>query len=420
MTSILHIESISRNNQAPIDIGDVEYLFYGEGDLSADENIGNPAASMLLGDPLSSVDVGSTNGFLPLVKTFEYSPDFSRSSGNIFTETIHYVKDKKFLIPFRTKVRSGLSNGMRFNHIPSLNFIRHDITGIDIPICDPKPEMVHTLLHSDRNLKKSMRDSPLEDWAKGDLVNSLSHNQMCGLQFDSSGLVRSLDKFTSAIHSLPSMDTSAKCLDNVVGTLRHNLNSLPMLYLNDNPIIRPFDRVMGMMSAMPGDLKSFGSINLDSLPQVMKNPKGFGSIIEYLDNIHLTDINVDIILADRGIHDIHIHTAMDRITQYQDSDLCHVDPNEILTDRIIGDPQIFFDILEKFLISYPGLDDTSFRTIVEQPIKMKIIKTIIDESAILLFRYNCDEKEPPICGVYFDIAALSLSPMTIVRNAVDM
>ena len=111
---------------------------------------------------------------------------------------------------------------------------------------------------------------------------------------------------------------------------------------------------------------------------------------------------------------------MDRITQYQDSDLCHVDPNEILTDRIIGDPQIFFDILEKFLISYPGLDDTSFRTIVEQPIKMKIIKTIIDESAILLFRYNCDEKEPPICGVYFDIAALSLSPMTIVRNAVDM
>ena len=71
-------------------------------------------------------------------------------------------------------------------------------------------------------------------------------------------------------------------------------------------------------------------------------------------------------------------------------------------------------ILKKFAYEHKYVDENTRDIILHQPVKLKIIKTMTDEALILLYRYDSSKKEPPLLGVYFDIALASLAPLTIL------
>jgi hypothetical protein len=77
------------------------------------------------------------------------------------------------------------------------------------------------------------------------------------------------------------------------------------------------------------------------------------------------------------------------------------------------------DILQKFVYYHSDITAEIQDIIKFGSVKMKIIKTITDEAIVLVYRGSSPADEPPLCGVYFDIAHLSLAPMSIMREPVS-
>lgn len=414
METILHIENITRGVDTPLSIGDTEYIFFGDGELDEDDRLGTPASNIRLGSPLETCDMGNTISRIPMVKTIGYSPDLSRDEGHVFTETTHYLKDNKYLIPFRTKIRSGASKGLRLNHLPSLNFTRGDIVGLTKQVVNPIPSIVSDLLSLDNDFKRKS-DYPIMDWIKNDLISNLSSTPMIDFSFDTENVARAIRRYSRCVDSVPFFDMSSNHLREITLTLTHNPNTIPLQYSSMDVIHKPIEDFKNRLVSHSVDLRSFGRLNLKSLPMIAYNPLKFQSVIDFLDELALTDLNIDIILSGGEISLLHVNIAIDRITLFRDANFGISCSDSVIDNSFT--PSTMIDILEKFVKYHPFIGDDIVDVIMTQPIKLKIVKTISDEAAVLLYRHDSTSKDDPLCGVYFDLSVLSLSPISIIPES---
>jgi len=416
MECVLHVQPIVRRINVPITIGHTEYLFYGEHPEEEGENpVGDTAACTRLGCPLEDIDCGQKRSNISLVKTFEFMPDLTRRSGNVYMDTIHYFKDQKYLIPLTTKIHSGLSNGLRVSHLPSLNFIRKDLTGLDHRVCESRSELVSELLKNDSHFLKN-KNHPVTDWVRDDLIYALSSSQITDTQFDINKFLSMIRAYMSRIKSTPH-ELTRYHLQSVLDVIGLEQETIPVSYVSSDVLAKPVLDVRRLLVPHEVDLRSHGKINVDNLPMIDYNPKGFAPIMVLLDDLPVTDLNIDVVVEpDGSISFVHEHIVMNRLGEFDDNDIGMYAPESLVEDLIAED--VLQDILKRFVKHHSSIDDDLRNIICTEPIKIKIIKTIEDESLILLYRYNSKSGDDPLCGVHFDIALESLAPLSIIPETI--
>jgi hypothetical protein len=412
MEAILHLEPIVREVDTPMSIGDTQFLFYGEGECDSDDEMGDPTANILLGHPLHTGDMGSSRDSIPLVKTIEYFRDHSRGGGDVFSETIHYYKDNKYLIPVRTKIKSGKMKGYRFNHLPSLNYIRNELVGVGPISCDPMTTILNDLILHDQVFKKKI-DHPIIDWIQNDLIRAISDTPTADLNFSTDQIEHTILKLSSDIGRMPYYDMSSSHLKEILGHVTRDPSLLPIHYSSDDVLVRTINDFRNMAIPHSVDLRSTGRLRTSHIPRMARNPKSFHQVIEFLDNLPASDINIDLMVAEDDITLFHKNVLVDRISHFDEPEFNEVSP--ALTNDLHIYPDTLINILEKFVHHHPSITDEIKEILIAEPVKMKIIKTITDEALILLYRYDSTSKDEPLCGVYFDIAVASIAPTSLVR-----
>jgi hypothetical protein len=412
MEAILHIEPLVRSVDFPLSIGDTQYMAYGEGELDEEDNDVSQATNICLGHPLESKDMGDTRNSIPFVKTIEYSPDLSRPSRDIFSETIHYLKDGKYLIPFRTKIKSGRYRGKRINHLPNLNLVREDLIGVGPRTLSPMSTILNELVIHDRLFQK-MSNHPAVDWIQNDLIWEVSGDTVCDLDFSTDKIKDIVSKLSNKLERTPHYDMSTSHLKDLAYTVMLDRRSLPIHYSTDDVFYRTVNDYRNTALFHSVNLKSNGPIKTDHLPLVLKNPKSFHPVTEFFDDIPLTDLNVDLIFSDGEIIHKHINACMDRVAHFDDPDFVGINSEHILDMCLY--PEALLRILFHFVHQHRGITEEIKDILVEEPIKMKLIKTISEEALVLLYRIDSGPKDPPMCGAYFDICSLSLAPTSVIR-----
>lgn len=416
MDAVLHIEPITRETHTPLHVGHTDYIFYGEKLTEDGENVGSTTSHMRMGCPLEALDLGSTRSHIPLAKTFEFMPDFTRDKGRVYLETLHYLKDKKFLVPYRTKLRSGLGNSLRINHLPSLNLARSDITGHEHYVCDPRAEIVADILLRDQ-MFSSRKNQPLKDWITDDLTTTLALRTTNELSFDTASTMSMINRYVGQVHHTPS-ELTATNLRDIMAIVAPERNMIPIAYLEDEPIIHHIVDAKNRFVPTEVDLRSLGRIQIEKVDRIDYNPFEFRDVCDALDNIPLTDFNVDVIVTpDDDIVFYHEHIALDRLGAFADNDMGLYSPSTILREYL--DSSFLNNILQKFVRFHPNLTDEIEDLVYSSAIKLKIIKTITDEAAVLLYRYDSSSDSRPLCGVYFDIALQSLAPLSIIAEPIS-
>ena len=415
MEAVLHIEPIIRQTRAPLSVGHTDYIFYGEKPNEDGENVGTPVSSLKLGCPLESVDGGSTRSHVPLVKTIEYMPDFSRDKGHVYAETLHYFKDQQILIPFRSKIRTGLGQGTRFTHLPSLNLIRENITGLPFKVNDPRAEIVEDILLRD-HVFDNRENNPLKEWINDELSIILSKKTTNQLSFDTSDITSMTNRYIHQIHHTPS-EFSSRHLKEIMTIVSPESFTIPHRYLSDDSIKRYLADFKNNLIPHQFNFRSFGCIPIGKIDRIDYNPFEFQKICELIDRIPLTDFNVDIVVTqDCDIVFYHEHIALDRFENIEDSETGLYRAETILKEYFDG--YMLNEMLHKFVLYHSEMTSEIEDLIDYNAVKIKIIKTLSDEAAILLYRANSSSDNPPLCGVYFDIALQSLAPMSIISEPI--
>lgn len=436
METILHVEPIVRRVSPPLTIGHRDYMYYGnKAPVSEDfkyevgknflgesevfpmeveqDNLGEPAVFMPLGFPVEGVDLGSTKTHVPLIKTIECMPDPDRRSGLIYLESIHYFKDSKYLIPIRSKIHSGRSEGVRFTHLPSLNFVRQDLTGDTRLVNDVRSEIISGLVENDRHFVENHRH-PINEWIKHDMLHTLETSSVTDIRFDTKRLSGILDSFVDEVSRVP-YEMSQYHLKRVLNRVSIENETIPSAYFSGDVIHKTLMDVKHRMVPSQHDFRSFGRLPIENIPNLEYNPFAFQDVLAILDNSPLTDCNLDVIVqTDNTIVHIDNHVSVNRLGVFKDNDLGAFSPETLCDDFL--DEYALLMIIEKFHSHHPAVkNDEELRHILNaEPVKLKIIKTINDEALILLFRYNSSGRDKPLCGVYFDIALQSLAPLTII------
>lgn len=414
MAAILHIEPITRQTPTPLSVGHTDYLSYGDRLGEEGESSGGADADLRMGCPMEPVDCGSTRSHIPLVKTIEYNPDYSRPLGNVYSETIHYLTPRKSLVPLRTKIRSGMSQGLRFNHLPSLNYIRRDLSGSDRMVVDPRPDIVNGLFLKDK-IFQDKPNHPLEDWLQYDLTDNLSKSQVIDMRLDTDYISQMIKRCSRQIHSTPS-EINTRHLEDISSIISSNIDSLPPIYGADQAIRQNLQDFKNRMVPHGFDLRSPGRLPVERLPRIDYNPFRFQAIAEVLDQTPLTDLNVEVVVGGgRTIEFLHAHTAVDRIAAFDDADFGVGSPIDIVYDMLDG--LFTAQLFESFIRYHTFMTPETERELLNYPTKIKITKTIADEALIQLFRHDSKAGEEPLCGVYFDLALQSLAPMSAVLES---
>jgi len=417
MEGVLHVEPIVRYVKPPLTIGYTDYIYYGEKPVGEDEDsLGDPAVFMQLGCPLESVDMGSNNTVIPLVKTIECMSDPDRNRGMIYLESIHYLKDSKFLIPVRTKIHSGRSEGLRISHIPSLNFARYELSGDGRKVNDVRCEMISSLVDHDRHFVENHRH-PINEWIKDDLVNTLETSPVTDIRFDTKRLYRTIDAFVDEVRRVP-YEMGDTHLKRVLNKISVENETIPVSYFSEDVICRPVSSIRHRLLPVDCNFKSFGRLPIENIPNLEVNPLQFQDILGIIDRLALTDCNVDVVVqVDNSISFIKNHIAVNRLAVFSDNDLTAFSQETLLYD--IVNERTLQIILEKFSKHHSAVSGNGemLDILNTEPIKLKIIKTINDEALILLYRFNSKSTDSPLCGVYFDIAVQSLAPLTIIPES---
>jgi hypothetical protein len=391
-------------------------MFYGETLTHDDENIGDITSHMSLGAPLCAMDDGSHAAHVPLVKTVEYMPDFTRDEGNIYLETTHYLHKNQSLVPFRCKLRSGLGTGMRFNHLPSLNFARQQISPV-IPqlVCDPRAEIIHDVALRDTIFQKR-RNQPLRDWLAYDLAPALDHRPFTPLSFDVDDINRMIPRYINQVRDTPTEFTQRdlKAIADTIAPFQlTDERMIPGSYHLSEPIIRPLSGVKPLLVPNSFDFRSLGNIPIRKLERIEYNPHKFQDVCDLLDCIELTDFNIDVIVdLDSQISFYAEHLAINRYGAIHDVDIGAFMAESVFRECVGGEE--LNEILDRFVKFHQGIDNEIRDLITMSPVKIKLIKTFSDEAAILLYEHDSAPDDPPLCGVYFDIALQSLAPMSVI------
>lgn len=416
MESVLHIEPITRQAPAPLMVGHTDHMFYGESLTHDDENVGDITSHMSLGAPLHALDDGSHSAHVPLVKTIEYMPDFSRNEGNVYLETTHYLHDKKFLVPFRTKLRSGIGTGMRLNHLPSLNYARGEISpALPQPVTDPRSEIVQDVALRD-SIFERRNNKHLRDWLTHELCPMLDLRPYAPLSFDPDIINKMIPRYINQVRDTPSEfgPRDLKAISEIICPVHpRDERMIPASFQVGDPVIHHILDVRQKLVPNTFNFRSLGSIPVDTLDRIEYNPGKFQDICDLLDCIPLTDFNIDLVLnLDQEIVFYNEHLAINRFGMIADVDLGKYCAENVVRDYING--ETLNEILDRFETFHQGINDEIRETIKYQMVKIKLIKTLSDEAAILLYRVDSAPDDPPMCGVYFDIALQSLAPISVI------
>ncbi len=411
MESVLHAESLVRSIDPPFSIGHHDHVFYGEAEGDDDER-GWAISHLKLGSPLQTPDLGSQRNQISLVKTIGYYPDLSREDGNIYTETLHYAdSERKLLIPYRSKVRSGFNQTQRLCHLPSLNLIRSLLNFEVAPVGDAHAAIVNDLLLQEKLFEKR-NNKYLKSWIMEDLGVYLDHKNYNNLSFNTADFSKTVKKFSDYIHQTP-YEFSLQNLKSISQLFNSDTYLIPPHYFDDNPLYFNRDLLYSRLVNCPVDLKSYGRLVVESLSQIERNPYWAQNIADTLDSLLLTDMNIDLIVSTDNEIDFYFeHLAINRFCQFEDSNLRHYKAEDVIKDRFDG--YLFNDFLKNVVEKHEMIGDDIREIIVNEPIKLKLLKTLSDEAAILLYRCQTRSMEKPLCGVYFDLATASLAPLSIV------
>lgn len=417
MESVLHIQSITRTIDRPLCVGHSDYISVGEMSFKdEEESLGEHAVQMLVGSPLESTDHGSKRSHVPLFKSFECMADSGRPGHQVYLETIHYLKDQRYLIPIRSKIQSGVSQGLRISHLPSVNFIRQDLTGDRVAVYDNRTMIISELLERDGRLQ-AMRNSSIVGWVTDELSPHLDKSNSVELSFDPKHIENKMDRFRSGILSTPS-DVSSYHVKELRRIVDFEHQSYPIQFYSNDVIAHRIDDLDRFCVPHALDLKSHGKLNIQNVHRVAYNPKAFQFICNVMDTIPLTDFNIELICElDGSISFYHEHFAVHRLACLEDHDLGAYDSQSLLSDLL--EPETLTTIRKLFLNHHGQLDDYSYHILLHHPIKLKLVKTIEDEACIILYESNSSSKAEPLCGVYFDIALQSIAPITVSPSIID-
>ncbi len=414
MESILHIEPLTAEIKDEESVGETECVFYGSGELEEDDDVGRLASYIRLGAPLETIPVGLVSIPVRLAKSFELYPDLTGRYRNVFTETIHFINKGQF-VPIRTSVRVGPGETLKYTHIPSLDFARSSIAGsfpsaLPYYVRDPLSEMIDGIVKNDRSLKRKCRH-PFVEWVNDDLHHLLSKQTTAISKFNGSHLVDKVTRFKNHVMDAPCTDMSSRYISDVIKNLLDGREYIPLWYQTDNPIRRTFDDFRIKTINHSGDFRSLGDISFIDKSSIITNPKKFLKTLNYLDSLPFTDLNIDIVFADGEISKVYTHIALDRISNFafdwDQKESCVADMTHHLYVEDI------LEILREFVDYLQGRNEVIDRLILE-PLKIKIVKTIKDQVAFLIYHYNSGPEDSPLCGVYFNIPLLSLAPITLI------
>lgn len=411
MESVLHIQPISREVERPLNIGHRDYISVGELSFKDEEEpLGEHAVQMLVGSPVDALDCGSQRTHIPLYKSFECMPDLGRPGKQVYLETIHYLKDQKYFIPVRTKIQSGTSQGMRLSNLPSINFIRQDISGDQVGVYDNRSTIISELLDRDGKLQ-SISHRPIIEWVKNDLIPYLDGSFITEVNFDVVNIERKIEALRSLLISTPS-EINTYHLRDVKRLIDVESLTHPVQLYSKDVIAHSINDIERLCVPHGLDLKSHGKLNIGSICRLEYNPRSFQRICDIIDNVPLTDLNIDLISElDGSISFYHEHFAVHRLANLEDHDIGAWNSESLLEDLL--NPTTLREIRKLFLLNHTQLSDLSHHVLSHYPVKIKIVKTIEDEAAIILYESNSSSKAEPLCGVYFDIALQSIAPVTI-------
>lgn len=410
MESVLHAESIVRAIDPPSIIGHHDHVSYGE--MEDGDERSWAVSHLKLGSPLTTDDLGSKHTSIPLIKTIGYYPDVTRHDGNIYTETLHYLdRDRKLLIPYRTKLRSGLNQLQRINHLPSLNLIRNLLNFNQPAVTDARAAIANDLLLQEKLFEKK-NNKYLRSFITDELGVYLDHKTYNELSFSSNDFDKLVKRFADHIYHTP-YEFGLQDLKNISRIFTPDPTLVPPQYLSTDALYYPKDSLYKKLVNCPVDLKSFGRLNIETLKNIEYNPYWAQDIANHLDIIPLTDMNIDIIVSlDNEIDFYFEHLGIDRFCQFEDNDLRYYSAEEVVKEWFDG--YILNNFLKNLVLKHNAIGDDIRETIMNQPIKLKLLKTLNDETAVLLYQCKSRTTDEPLCGVYFDLALASLAPLSIV------
>lgn len=417
MSSILHFEPLRRQIAPPLAIGHSECVEFGS-KLCAnpeEEEYAPPAASILMGAPLIDVTQSPAMDHVPLVKTIESVPDPDSDQGHIFCETLHFRTSDDLFIPIRHKVRSMSGGVARFTHLPSLNAVRQRLGGWSQPVADPRFEIINEMVLYDRYFHNNARH-PIVDFVRDELLPAVSHATATPLHFDTHHVHQMVDTLVRDITNTP-WEMNKHHLRMMLPNLVTNIHHLPVDLTSTDPVIVSLHDLKSRVQSHGVDLRSWGRIDISTIPRVDINPFRFRRIAELLDACPLTDLNIEAVVGvDNEIHMVPLYMAIDRLAEFSH---CHqaVDDGDMAAEQLIHDV-VNAKIMDLVFEHHTALTNEQRDILNTQAVKLKIIKTLSDEALILLYRGGHTPTEEPLCAIYFDFALMSLAPLSIIHQPI--
>lgn len=407
MDTYLHIEPMHRVVNGPLSAGSTNFISFGERDL---ENDGY--AGIVVGAPLTSIDSGAHCSQIPLMKSFEITNGSKRDDERVITETISFLTKDMSLLPVRTKIHTGSSEGNRICHTPSLNRVRELIVGMAFPVIPVNTEVVDILLNDDVQFQ-AMRDSQVAEWMRYDLMARLVRCPIGHVDFDGYATKKMVFEFANTACDIAG-DMSIMQARELEGILNPESAAIPLRYADAHPIETRLALTNVGRISTGGDFKLADPLRIDHLPNIDRNPTAFRQILSLIDTLPLTDLNIDLVVGnDDDVLAVYANCVANRVRDYI-SGTSSAETAKLLMANLVNAP-VVHEIMEKFATSHSSCsDDKIYHQISLRPIKLKIIKTIRDEILILLYAIDSTAKDLPICGVYYDIAIESLASMGLM------
>lgn len=418
MESVLHIEPLHRPVSAPFTIGQFDILYYGDREISEENGdpLGEHAGHIRLGSPLQEMDAGSTRTHIPFVKTLECMPN-ATGKGFVYLDTVHYVADQQYLIPVRTKIHSGPSAGVRISHLPSLNHMRNTLTGDPQKVRGCYEEIVTNLLEHDSYFRRNQKH-PVTEWIFDDLIHSLSSNPLVPISFSKDQPDEMVRSYIREVRDTPH-ELNARHLNAITRKISLVHETIPTALWSSDVVARPILDVKRRMVPHGHDFSSNGRLHTETLSSHVANHYKFQWLAEILDTVPLTDFNIDVVIDPTGaIVFYHENYAVNRFSVFADSGIGAEHTGTILQG--IFTEHVLNELFTALVHYHPHLSDHNREVIIHNPIKLKIVKTICDEAAVVVFDAHSPKGSEPLCALSFDLALISLAPMTVVEEPITI
>lgn len=411
MEIVLHAQKITRELNAPVHVGDEDYMFFGS-KAEGEDDIIHPS-QIRLGSPLCEEFGSSHRDHIPMLKTFGFGPDFSEKGGRLYTETVHLITPTRDIIPFRTKIQSGPMKGTRISHLPNLNYIRNQFNLLTPPVRSPTPRIVDDLVESD-DVFTSRTKHPIVEWIKEDLIDDIEALPSAELSFSDSPISYRIGKFLNSVEGSSYHDMNKRTLTNVANTIVPNPMGLPIMFQQREVAYNRLGNLIKSNRSNDYNLDSYGNITTPDISSILRNPRGFGDVLEFLDSLPFSDVNVDVVMNGREILLFHSSFMVNRYST--DARPTTGELSEWHPDRFWFDHACLKKVVTRFIKRFSWDKPNLVDYIQTHPIKLKIVKTISDEAVVFIYEAASGENAEPLCGAYFDIALMSLAPFSVTER----